>query len=148
MQGLTEIAKAAAIGFAIAVTSIKPYYSYIYGDHDIRLWCKDGHAQEIVDDKDFGAHFYYGEYENEVFCDHCNQCFSTLKYIKVDDEITIVYGGKVREMKCVAIETMSVDDQGHIRDKDGLYMGDSYAPCTVLYTCKGKKRLVTIWEEK
>lgn len=147
MQGLTELAKAAAIGFAIAVTSIKPYYSYIIGDQ-IKLWCKDGYSQEIVD-SEFGAHFYYGEYENEIFADHCNQVFSVLKYIKVNDEITIVYGGKVREMKCTAVETMSVDDQGHIRDKDGQYMGDSYAPCTVLYTCKGKKkRLVTIWEEK
>ena len=148
MQGLTDLAKAAALGFAIAVTSIKPYYSYIYGDYDLRLWCKDGSSQAIVD-SEFGAHFYYGYYENEIFADHCNQTFSSLKYIKIGDEITIVYGGKVKEMKCIAIEIMSVDDQGHIRDKDGNYMGDSYAPCTVLYTCKGKKkRLVTIWEEK
>lgn len=143
---MEKIALAITLGMAYVATLMNPKLSFLKNDY-ISLWCKDGWAQDIVDDKDFGAHFWYGEYENEVFADHCNQVFSTLKCVKVGDKLTIVYQGKVREVTCTDIEVMKVDSQGHIRDREGLYMGDSYSPCVVLYTCKGKDRLVTIWKE-
>lgn len=114
------------------------------------LHCKNSSQQEVVDDINLGAHFYYGIYNNEVFCDHNNQVFKDLKNIKIGDKCHVYYyhhKHKDRILVCKAIEIMKVDDQGHIRDKDGLYMGDAYAPCVILYTCYGKDRLVTIWDE-
>ena len=146
-KALSDIIKAATLGFAIAVTSINSNYSFILGS-GINLWCKDGHMQDIVDDPDFGAHFIYGYFENDVYCDHNNQGLSNLKNIKEDDTISIVYHGKVTQYNCICVEEMIVDMAGQIRDEAGNYMGDSFGPCTVIYTCKGSKRLVTIWEEK
>lgn len=142
---MKELALSISLGFAYVATLMNPTLSFLKNDY-ISLWCKDGYSQEIVD-SEFGAHFYYGEYENEVFADHCNQVFSTLKCVKIGDKLKLVYQGKIREVTCTDIEVMKVDSQGHIRDREGLYMGDSYSPCVVLYTCKGKDRLVTIWKD-
>lgn len=142
---MKDIMLAITLGMAFVATSMNSKLSFLKNDY-ISLWCKDGSSQDIVD-SEYGAHFYYGEYENECFADHCNQVFSTLKCVKIGDKLTIVYQGKTREVTCTDIEVMKVDAQGHIRDSEGLYMGDSYSPCVVLYTCKGKDRLVTIWKD-
>lgn len=143
--------KELTIGFALAVTVLHPEMSYITNDY-LSVWFKDGYTtqklQEITDEKDYGAHYQYGQYYyNDVFCDHCNQSFRVLKDVEIGDTLTLVYKCTVSKYKCTHIETMKVSDDGQIRDKNGNYMGEDYYPCIVLYTCKAKDRLVTIWEE-
>ena len=114
-----EWIKELTIGFALAVTVLHPEMSYIMNDY-LSVWFKDGHAQEIVDDSQYGAHFQYGKYYyNNVFADHCDQSFRVLKDVEIGDTLTLVYKCTVTKYKCTHIETMKVSDDGQIRDKNG-----------------------------
>lgn len=107
----------------------------------------DGWQQDIVDSGDYGAHFNYGEFGNDCYADHNNQRHKNLKLTKINDKLWLIKNGKYKVYQCVHIETDHVDSAGQIRDVDGLYMGDAWTPCVILYTCQGKDRLVTIWKE-
>lgn len=134
-----------AFSLLAGITMMDPSICYIKTDY-FDCWYKYT-ASQTTCDSDLGCAFEYGTFGNMCFADHSNQNHKNLKQIVEGDVLTLISNGKRTSYKCVHIQTMKVDDQGHIRDSEGLYMGDAWTPCIVLYTCQGKDRLVTIWKE-
>ena len=90
----------------MALSLTAPKDLYCLQCNDWVLHCKDATIktiQNVVDNPNIGAHFYYGEFNNDVFADHCNQAFKDLKYVNVGDTLRIYYRRQIKDYTCVAV---------------------------------------------
>lgn len=139
------------IAMMLSILSSTNCHTVLYFDNQY-ICCEVADAnsdvQDIVDDHDLAALYHYGTYRTTVIADHSNQLFKNLKNVKKGDIIYTVDGEYIKQYKCVKIKVLKMDKDGHIRTKNGKYMGDEYkGRYIILQTCKNKtERYITYWK--